>query len=348
VDLLLVEGIALVTAITNAVSALFISKGMRGSNALSAAIVSTSVQAGILTAILIVQLPSLNGMAVALFALSGVFALGVGRLLYFVAVGRIGLAVSSAVIGCNPLISALLAIVLLGERFVFAVFVGALLVVVGIFLLSGTTRRTAGGGALVIPFLSALSYSLANVIRKAALNYQPDPTLGAQIGAMAGSLCLLAYLIAAGRLGEIRVDRRGLGDGDRRGGDHDSLLLPPLQPPTELGVPEGGGRGEPQGDSRMRHDSGGRRRRDPVLIGLANRHIHPPLPRKHHLKLYNPSSPNSPQVAEEDIQAGEAEERLDQGDVLLRPPDGRGPRLYLRLPEDAGAAGEHLRSLQGL
>jgi len=211
VDLLLVEGIALVTAITNAVSALFITKGMRGSNALSAAIVSTSVQAVILTAILIVQFPSLNGRAVALFALSGVFALGVGRLLYFVAVGRIGLAVSSAVIGCNPLISALLAIVLLGERFVFAVFVGALLVVVGIFLLSGATRRTAGGGALVVPFLSALSYSLANVIRKAALNFQPDPTLGAQVGAMAGSLCLLAYLIAAGRLGEIRVDRRGLG-----------------------------------------------------------------------------------------------------------------------------------------
>lgn len=208
---MLVEGIALVTSITNAVSAFFISKGMRGSNALSAALVSTSVQAGILTAFLILQLPSLNWMAVALFALSGLFALGVGRLLYFIAVGRIGLAVSSAVIGCNPLISAVLAIVLLREGFEFAVFAGALLVVVGIFLLSGATRDAAGGGALVVPFLSALSYSLANVIRKAALNYQPDPTLGAQIGALSGSLCLLAYLIATGRLGEIRVDRSGLG-----------------------------------------------------------------------------------------------------------------------------------------
>ena len=208
---MLVEGIALVTAITNAVSALFISKGMRDSNALSAALISTSVQAGILTAFLILQLPSLNWMAVALFALSGVFALGVGRLLYFVAVGRIGLAVSSAIIGCNPLISALLAIIFLRERFVFSVFMGALLVVVGIFLLSGVTRQTFGGGVLVVPFLSALSYSIANVIRKAALNFQPEPTLGAQIGAMAGSLCLLAYLMASGRLGEIRADRRGLG-----------------------------------------------------------------------------------------------------------------------------------------
>ena len=208
---MLVEGFALVTSITNAVSALFISKGMRNSNALSAALISTSVQAGILTTFLILQLPSLNWTAVALFALSGVFALGVGRLLYFIAVGRIGVAVSSAVIGCNPLISAFLAIVFLGERFKFAVFLGALLVVVGIFLLSGATRQTTGGGALVVPFLSAFSYSLANVIRKAALNFQPDPTLGAQIGAMAGSLCLIAYLIATGRLGEIRADERGLG-----------------------------------------------------------------------------------------------------------------------------------------
>ncbi len=208
---MLVEGIALVTSFTNAVSALFISKGMRGSNALSAALVSTSVQAGILTTFLIFQLPSLNWVAVALFALSGVFALGVGRLLYFVAVGRIGLAVSSAVIGCNPLISALLAIFLLGERFMFEVFVGALLVVVGICFLSGVTRQTTGGGALVVPFLSAFSYSLANVIRKAALNLQPDPTLGAQMGAMAGSLCLLAYLLTTGRLGEVRAHRRGIG-----------------------------------------------------------------------------------------------------------------------------------------
>ena len=208
---MLVEIFALVTSITNAVSSLLISKGMRDSNALSAALISTSVQAGMLTAFLIFQLPSLNLTAVALFALSGAFALGVGRLLYFVAVGRIGVAVSSAIIGCNPLISALLAIVLLGERFKFVVFAGALLVVVGIFLLSGATREATGGKALAVPFLSAFLYSLANVVRKAALNFQPEPTLGAQIGAAAGSLCLLSYLIAAGRLGEIRADRRGLG-----------------------------------------------------------------------------------------------------------------------------------------
>jgi uncharacterized membrane protein len=62
----------------------------------------------------------------------------------------------------------------------------------------------------VIPFLSALCYSLSNVIRKVALNHQPDPALGAQVGAVAGALSLLVYIFATGRTGEIGADGRGL------------------------------------------------------------------------------------------------------------------------------------------
>jgi len=53
----LVEGLALVTAVSNAVSALLISKGMRGSDALSAALISTSVQAAILSTFLLFRIP---------------------------------------------------------------------------------------------------------------------------------------------------------------------------------------------------------------------------------------------------------------------------------------------------
>jgi drug/metabolite transporter (DMT)-like permease len=206
----LVEGLALVTAVSNAVSALLISKWMRGSDALSAALISTSVQAAILSAFLLFRIPWLNWAALALFAVSGLFALGAGRLLYFVAVGRMGVAVSSAIIGSNPLISTFLAIVFLGEGFAFTVFAGAALVVLGIFLLSGAGRGSLRGGDLAIPFLSALCYSLSNVIRKVALNHQPDPALGVQVGAVAGALSLLVYIFATGRTGEIGADGRGL------------------------------------------------------------------------------------------------------------------------------------------
>jgi len=49
------------------------------------------------------------------------------------------------------------------------------------------------------------------VIRKAGLNIHPDPILGAQAGAAAGTLGFLLYLAATGRLSKIKAKRRSLG-----------------------------------------------------------------------------------------------------------------------------------------
>jgi drug/metabolite transporter (DMT)-like permease len=96
---MLVEGLSLITSISNAVGALLISKGMKDSNASSASLISTSIQAVALLVPFMFSIPELNWQALALFALSGAFALGIARLLYFVAMERIGVAVSSAIIG---------------------------------------------------------------------------------------------------------------------------------------------------------------------------------------------------------------------------------------------------------
>ena len=208
---MLVEGLSLVTSISNAVGALLISKGMRDSNPSSACLISTSVQALALLIPMMFSIPELNWQALALFALSGAFALGVARLLYFVAMERIGVAVSSAIIGSNPLISTILAVAFLAEAVDAATIIGALLVVVGVFLLSGAGGSSVEVRSLFIPFLSAFSYSLANVIRKAGLNVQSEPLLGAVAGAVAGVLCFTIYLAVSGRLGEIKATRSSLG-----------------------------------------------------------------------------------------------------------------------------------------
>ena len=208
---MLVEGLSLITSISNAVGALLISKGMRDSNASSACLISTSVQAVALLVPLMFSIPELNWQALVLFALSGVFALGIARLLYFVAMEQIGVAVSSAIIGSNPLISTMLAIVFLAETVDTATIVGAVLVVGGVFLLSGAGERSVKARSLFIPFMSAFSYSLANVIRKAGLNVQSEPLLGAVAGAVAGVLCFSIYLVVAGKLGEIKATKRSLG-----------------------------------------------------------------------------------------------------------------------------------------
>lgn len=206
-----VEGLSLITSISNAVGALLISKGMRGSNATSANLISTTVQTVVLLVPLMFSIPELNWQALALFALSGALALGIARLLYFVAMEQIGVAVSSAIIGSNPLISTLLAIVFLSEAVDTATIVGAVLVVGGVFLLSGAGESSVKSRSLFIPFLSAFTYSLANVIRKAGLNVQSEPLLGAVAGAVAGVLCFSIYLVVAGKLGEIKATKRSLG-----------------------------------------------------------------------------------------------------------------------------------------
>jgi uncharacterized membrane protein len=209
--MMLVEGLSLITSISNAVGALLISKGMRGSNATSANLISTTVQTVALLVPLMFSIPELNWQALALFALSGALALGIARLLYFVAMEQIGVAVSSAIIGSNPLISTLLAIVFLSEAVDAATIVGAVLVVGGVFLLSGAGESSVKSRSLFIPFLSAFTYSLANVIRKGGLNVQSEPLLGAVAGAVAGVLCFSIYLVVAGKLGEIKATKRSLG-----------------------------------------------------------------------------------------------------------------------------------------
>lgn len=208
---MLVEGLSLITALSNAISSVLVSRGMRNSNPSSASLISTFIQGAILTGLLMINFPEINMSALFFFAVSGVLALGLGRLLYFVSVERLGVAVSSAIIGINPLITTVLVLVFLGEEVVVTTFIGAVLVVAGIFLLSGTERGSIRRKSIIIPFLSALSYALSNVVQKVGLNTQPDPLLGAQVGAAAGVLSFLLYLATAGKLKEITADRSALG-----------------------------------------------------------------------------------------------------------------------------------------
>jgi drug/metabolite transporter (DMT)-like permease len=206
-----IEGLALITSVSNAISAVLVAKGLSDSDPPSACLLTTAVQALALLILSAFRTPILDWTAIVLFALNGLFALWLGRLLYFVAVERIGVAASSAIIGSNPLLSTLLAVIFLGEQVGQTTLAGVILVVLGVFLISGTGKEAVKLGPMVIPLLSALSYAVSNVLRKAALNVQPEPLLGAQVASVSGTLGLLGYLMASGRLSQLKVDRRDLG-----------------------------------------------------------------------------------------------------------------------------------------
>ena len=208
---MIVEALSLVTSITNAVSAIFIAMGMRNSNPITANLVCTGVQTIALLSLIVFSVPELDWLAISIFSLSGVLALCIGRLLYFMGVEKNGVSVSSAIIGANPLISTLLAIFLINEEITTATMIGATLVVMGVYLLSEPRGDSLGARALMVPILSSFSYALSNVFRKIDLNIHSDPILGAQVAAISGTLSFGLYLVATGRSEELKLERRSLG-----------------------------------------------------------------------------------------------------------------------------------------
>ncbi|MEM3404248.1 MAG: DMT family transporter [Nitrososphaeria archaeon] len=206
---MVLEALALVTSFANALGSVFIAKGMKESSPIVAAFYSVLTQATILTGVLATKSPSLNFTAVFLFALGGFLSLGVGRLLYFVAMKGIGVARSSAVIGSSPVFTVLLSIPILSDQPTINIVLGAVTVTSGIVLISGA-KSFKCEKALVIALVSTLSYALSNVVSKAGLRVESDPFLSAQVGSLSGLLFFLFYIILTNRKGEVKIAMKNL------------------------------------------------------------------------------------------------------------------------------------------
>lgn len=200
------EVLALLTAVTNALGSVLAAKGMKNASSSVAAFYSVLTQTVVLTAILMTRFPLLNWFAVAYFALGGVLALGLGRLLYFAAMRSVGVTRTSAIIGSSPVLTTCLSIILLTEAPLVSALFGATLVAVGILLISGA-RGFRLEKALIVGLFSALSYSMSNIVSKMGLMIQADSVLSAQAGTLAGLLFILSYIIVTQQHGSLKIDR---------------------------------------------------------------------------------------------------------------------------------------------
>jgi drug/metabolite transporter (DMT)-like permease len=206
---LLFETLALVTSLTNALGVTLIARGMKGAKPIVAAFYSVAVQTIILVALLLTRMPQLNWVAVGYFALGGVLSLGVARLLNFVAMRRLGVAKTSALIGSSPVITTLLSLVILSDSPDLATLAGAGTVALGVALISGASGFKMEK-ALLVGLASALAYSLSNIASKSGVLLQPDPFLSATTGAVAGLAVISAYLIATGQTRDLGISRQSL------------------------------------------------------------------------------------------------------------------------------------------
>ena len=203
------EALALVTSLTNALGVTLIARGMKGSKPIVAAFYSVAIQAAILVALLLTRMPQLNLVAVGYFALGGVLSLGVARLLNFVAMRRLGVAKTSALIGSSPVITTLFSIAILSENPNLMTIMGAATVALGVALISGASGFKIEK-ALLVGLASALAYSLSNIASKSGVQIQPDPFLSATVGAIAGLIFIFVYLAATEQMRDLGISRQSL------------------------------------------------------------------------------------------------------------------------------------------
>jgi drug/metabolite transporter (DMT)-like permease len=141
---------------------------------------------------------ALTPAAVAPFVVGGVAGTGIGRLLNYYGVERLGASVNSAVVATDPVFAALLGLVALGEALTIAQLGGVLLVAGGLAvtaLSGGGNRRGWPRRALVIPVGAAVAYGGGAVVRRFGLGTTTTtPIQAAAINETAALVVIGGYL----------------------------------------------------------------------------------------------------------------------------------------------------------
>jgi len=190
-------------------SPVLVKRGLVGSNVSAATlyqqatILLTLVFAAVLEGNLTAQSISLQPLAV--FVATGVVGAYLGRTLFVKSVAQIGASRAQSLNNSSPLITVLLAALLLGETLTPAVLGGVLLIVAGVFFVTKTEsegRDTGAARTLTLTSISAmLCYGIVPVLKKLGTDLGGPPVLGALVMHATG----LVLLLTLGRLLKIEL-----------------------------------------------------------------------------------------------------------------------------------------------
>jgi drug/metabolite transporter (DMT)-like permease len=156
------------------------------------------------------DLADVSVLALGLLLVSVLTGFAVGDTAFYESMRRIGVARAAPIAGCHPLVTALLAVVLLAEPVTVALLVGIVVIGVGVWLI--TTDRAVGlaGRAIGAEMLVGVTLALVAAVGWAASTVMVRPALD-EIDVMTASTIRLPFatvvlLLAAMRLG--RLDNR--------------------------------------------------------------------------------------------------------------------------------------------
>jgi len=188
--------LALITSVLYASALVSARAGMRYSNPTTVTLVSILMQNVVLwSAVFLTSgLPAVPRIGVLLFTVVGIFQLGV-RLLAYTGVNKIGASRSSALQSVSPLISAVIAITILGEQTSFLIMVGTFLVVMGIILISWKPEQELidfRRWHLLLPIGAAFLTGINHPVRRYVLTMANEPLF---FSALMGTVSLGGFLV---------------------------------------------------------------------------------------------------------------------------------------------------------
>ncbi len=152
--------------------------------------------------------------AMVYFALGGLFGVFLGRTMLYLSIRRLGSSRASTFKNSAPVVTAVLALLFLGELVSAQRWAGIAMVTVGLALVGNTARQQAVPvtiSGLVIASLSAVSYGIRPLFSKVGLELAPVPLTATLISYITATALYLGYFLLKGRLASIRANRRYLG-----------------------------------------------------------------------------------------------------------------------------------------
>lgn len=206
------ELIAMLSAMGWAGDSVLVRLGLRKSNIYAAMLVSFSVSAGCIWTYLFftTSLEFLRSPAMIYFLVSGCLQPLFARALFYEGITRLGVSRAGPIRGSEPLFATLIAVALLHEGPTPRVYMGTLLIMGSLWLISGSHQGQSRWRLLdtAFPAGAALVSAVSQTLRKQGLSILPNPFVATVIVTSVSWLLFVAFLLVTKRTQSLRMERQ--------------------------------------------------------------------------------------------------------------------------------------------
>jgi DME family drug/metabolite transporter len=210
---LLAEITAIFSAMGWASDSVLVRLGLRRSNIFAAMLMSFAVSTACMWSYLIAttSLEFLSSPAMFYFVISGCVQPLLARALFYEGITRIGVARAGPLRGTEPFFATIIGVSFLHEEPGVLVYIGTILIMTSLWLISGQQDGAAKWRLLdtAFPISAALVSAISQSLRKQGLKILPDPFVAVAIVTTVSLILFLIFVLITGRAQSLRMERQG-------------------------------------------------------------------------------------------------------------------------------------------